>query len=408
MIASSIKWRTFVVGVVIVALCASAAAGPYSSLVVFGDSLSDVGNTDNVTPFFLKYPGRYYHQGRFSNGPVFVEALATGLGLPPITASTDGGNNFAYGGAQTTETGGIFGDYIQDIDEQVTEFLEERTVDPAALFFVYAGANDLVGGVTDVQGRVNQMTADIGRLVAKGARNFLVPNLPPLGFTPRFGCDAVAPCPMNELSSEFNAALWQSLDSLVASNSSLSIYRLDLSSMFHQARINPAEFGLVNVTAPAAPGLEPGAWFYDTGQIVDEPDTYLFWDDLHPTKAAHALLAERALASLLPLAGDYNADRRVDAGDYTVWRNSLGKTGYGFPADGNRDGIVNRDDFLLWKTHYGESSGGAGMYFRAGSVVPEPSSLDLQLIGGIGLPLAGGFLRRRKPCFTPRAGRQSS
>src|SRR4051812_18671090 len=54
----------------------------FQAIVVFGDSLSDTGNA-----------------GRFSNGPVWVEALARGLNLP-LRPSQAGGTNFAVGGAR--------------------------------------------------------------------------------------------------------------------------------------------------------------------------------------------------------------------------------------------------------------------------------------------------------------------
>ena len=79
-------------------LAASAAAGPCSQLVVFGDSLSDVGNIADATadfPFVSPTPGPYYYEGRFSNGPVYAETLASGLDSPPPLYSRDGGNNFA-------------------------------------------------------------------------------------------------------------------------------------------------------------------------------------------------------------------------------------------------------------------------------------------------------------------------
>src|SRR5262245_1866124 len=106
---------------VAVALCTSygaALAGPFSNLVVFGDSLSDVGNISNAT--FGTNPGPYYWNGRFSNGPVYTETLATGLGLPAMARSTAGGNDYAYGGAQTTGTKGLSGVFIKDVDEQVS------------------------------------------------------------------------------------------------------------------------------------------------------------------------------------------------------------------------------------------------------------------------------------------------
>ena len=78
----------------------AATADPiYSSMFVFGDSLSDGGNA------FLRTGGLYppppYAQ-RISNGPVAVEYLATMLGVP-LTPSLAGGTNCAVGGAATTQ-----------------------------------------------------------------------------------------------------------------------------------------------------------------------------------------------------------------------------------------------------------------------------------------------------------------
>lgn len=62
------------------------------------------------------------------------------------------------------------------------------------------------------------------------------------------------------------------------------------------------------------------------------------------------------LESLTPgssAAGDYNEDGRVDAADYTVWRDQSGQTGAGLAADGNGDEIVNELDRQLWISNYG-------------------------------------------------------
>ncbi len=76
---------------------AAAVALTPSRVVVFGDSLSDIGNIDDATLGVV--PGRTYYNGRFSNGPAWVERLASDLGAPPLGPSTAGGDNFAYGGA---------------------------------------------------------------------------------------------------------------------------------------------------------------------------------------------------------------------------------------------------------------------------------------------------------------------
>jgi phospholipase/lecithinase/hemolysin len=339
----------------------SAAAGPFSDLVVFGDSLSDVGNISSAT--FGIYPGPYYFNARFSNGPVYVEALATGLGLPATVRSTAGGSNFAYGGAQTSGTGGFNGLFIRDVDEQVDQFLASRTADPDALFVVFAGSNDLVGGQTNVNIPVNSLSEDIGRLIADGARQFLVPNLPLLGYTPRFNGNPTTLAQYNSRTTSFNSALDVMLDGLETSNPALTVFRLDVAGLFNQALVNPAAFGLTNVTQSAAPGLQPGTSSYNTSLIAPNANEYLFWDDLHPTATVHAYLAQAALDLLLALPGDFNDDGTVDAADYVVWRDGLG-TNF-TPAD-----------YDTWRTHFGETSAsgaGAGPFMA----VPEPPSLAI-------------------------------
>jgi hypothetical protein len=85
----------------------------------------------------------------------------------------------------------------------------------------------------------------------------------------------------------------------------------------------------------------------------------------------------RILVDLLP--GDYNDDGRVDAADYTVWRNTLGEsvsiltTG----ADGDRDGNITAVDYQVWKDNFGQSLAAPG---GAGVAVPEPVSLTQALL----------------------------
>jgi ELWxxDGT repeat protein len=55
----------------------------------------------------------------------------------------------------------------------------------------------------------------------------------------------------------------------------------------------------------------------------------------------------------LDLSGDYNSDDKVDAADYTVWRNKLGST-TDLSADGDGDGTVDEDDYGVWKANFGK------------------------------------------------------
>lgn len=81
----------------------------------------------------------------------------------------------------------------------------------------------------------------------------------------------------------------------------------------------------------------------------------------------------------LDLPGDFNGDGRVDAADYTSWRDTLGQTGSGLAADGNGDQVVDAEDLKVWKQNFGQAAAlqiavSAAMGGEA-SVVPEPGTL---------------------------------
>lgn len=86
----------------------------------------------------------------------------------------------------------------------------------------------------------------------------------------------------------------------------------------------------------------------------------------------------------VPGTGDFNGDGLVDAGDYTVWRDSLGQTGAGLAADADHNGIIDVQDYNLWKQVFG-SDYGTGSGNGSIAAVPEPSSTMLLLIAATAL-----------------------
>ena len=380
--------RTAFFSALVALVCtAPALAGPYSELIVFGDSLSDVGNVFQRTddfPFVAAIPvSPPYFDGRFSNGPVYSEQLATALGLGPLTHSVAGGTNYAHGNAMTSGTSGFPSLVIDDIDDQVDDFLSSGTVDSDSLFVVFAGANDLLAEDPNVNTSVGNLITDIGRLITAGAENLLVANLPLLGLTPRFN-DSGQSASMSALTESFNSALFTALDTLEASTPGVDFFRLDVAQLINDAIANPGAFGFVNVTEPAAPGLDVDTSGYDPNLIVDEPDTYLFWDELHPTTAAHALLAESALDAVT-FSADFDFNGQVDEIDLATWEVSYGVNAL---ADADGDGDSDGLDFLEWQKQRGN---GVTTIGAVGTVVPEPNSLMIS----IGL-LVWGYGRRQK------------
>ena len=95
------------------------------------------------------------------------------------------------------------------------------------------------------------------------------------------------------------------------------------------------------------------------------------------------------------LPGDYNADGRVDAADYLVWRQNLGASVV-LPND-TTPGEVSQVDYEIWKANYGQVviSGSA-----ESTLVPEPATLWL-----IGIMLTGAVGWSSKRDFRPRISR---
>jgi beta-glucanase (GH16 family) len=75
--------------------------------------------------------------------------------------------------------------------------------------------------------------------------------------------------------------------------------------------------------------------------------------------------------------GDYNADGRVDATDYVVWRNSRGESGIGLPADGSGNGTIDDADYLVWRGNFAITS---VTDVGSASALPEPSGMALAAI----------------------------
>ena len=81
--------------------------------------------------------------------------------------------------------------------------------------------------------------------------------------------------------------------------------------------------------------------------------------------------------------GDYNNNGKVDAADYTVWRDHLGQTFALQNRDPANTGAISASDYTSWKNHFGTpgAGGGAGVV----GAVPEPSTILLSVMALFGL-----------------------
>ena len=290
----------------------------YNSLVVFGDSLSDTGNDAHLTAakYTIPIPGPAgnYTLGRFTDGltdtlpaartdsGVWVEQLAALLPThPAVKDSLDGGLNFAYGFARTGSGQSLFSFgplnayfvYVDNVGQQITDYLANHPrIDSHTLFILWSGADDILNATTptDVISAATHQATNIQRLIDAGATQFLIVNLPPLGDTPRLNTMPTVAAAANQASVLFNDTLSFYLDVLPWLNFGrhLHLARLDVHKLFASMLANPTAYGFNNVTSAAQ------------GNVLVNPDTYLFWDDLHPTTQGHEVVALAALQVVAP------------------------------------------------------------------------------------------------------------
>lgn len=286
---------------------APALAGPFSSMFVFGDSLSDTGNLKILSPADYPPPssGPYY-DGRFSDGPVWVETLAADLGLAsaasPYFAGT-GGTNFAIAGARTGSTGSPPGVLAQIAGIWLPAF---GAADPDALYVVVGGGNDMrdarnafqTRSRSDAAGReaaaeaaMNDLISSIGFLAAHGAKHVLVSNLPDLGETPEARLIGLR-FASSDVSRRFDALMPELL--AAGAGFGLDMSFLDMAGLQDLVIADAtthggATYGITSVRTPCA------GFLYSTGHACSSS---LFSDALHPSAAAHRLIGAAAFAAV--------------------------------------------------------------------------------------------------------------
>ena len=275
----------------------SAHAGPYTQMVVFGDSLSDNGNVFAATGGGL--PVFPYLPGRFSDGQVWVEGLATALGLPALTPSLLGGTNYAWGGARSGSAPGSVPGVLTQLaiwgGNPANAF-----ADPNALYVVVAGGNDMrdargasstaVSRQAAADAAAGNIAAAVSTLASRGARHVLISNLPDLGNT----FEAVLlglVANSSDVSQRFSTAISGLEAMLEALFPNLDIDMLDMAGITAAVRTDAltnggATYGITNATRPC------GTFAGSAGAACN---VSLFSDALHPSAAGHALLAQAAL-----------------------------------------------------------------------------------------------------------------
>ncbi|MEE1921979.1 esterase EstP [Pseudomonas sp. 148P] len=300
------------------AACSSviAAPSPYSTMIVFGDSLADAGQfPDPTTPASSQRYTNRNADGTFA--PVSSMILGGYLGVPSdqLNASTSAvnaalgipdGNNWATGGYRTDQIyQSITGESLVVIPpgnpgagtvlRQRPGYLAGgRLADPNALYYLTGGGNDFLQGLVTSPAAAatsaTQLAASAQALQQAGARYIMVWLLPDLGLTP-----ALNGTPLQGATSQLSAVFNQTLVSQLAQIDA-EIIPLNIPLLFNEALANPTQFGLAadqNLlqTCYSGNGCTQNPTYGATGSTPD-PTKLLFNDSVHPTIAGQRMIAD--------------------------------------------------------------------------------------------------------------------
>lgn len=287
---------------------ARAAEPTVKALYVFGDSYSDNGAARALSLEAVKakvpqasvLPAEesagLYWNGRWSNGPTAVEDLARALGA----RLTD----FAVGGARCGS-----GNYYTWLDGwrdsglrgQVLSFVaREQKLDAKALYVLGASANDFflhtdmaspatLGEIA--QSCAQDMKDAVQILHDHGARNFLVLGAYNLDRVPAVAQDAHAAAEARTFVADYDRITQQAL-APIAAESGVHLIWFPWSSVVESLMADAQGSHLADITHPCQP-TQPAP-----GKVCAAPDTALWWDEYHPTRHVHALIAQRMFETL--------------------------------------------------------------------------------------------------------------
>ncbi|WP_374401064.1 autotransporter domain-containing protein [Niveibacterium sp.] len=293
-------------GAAIAALFAiPAAANDFNATVFFGDSLTDSG-------YYAGQAG--VTGGKFTTNPgkVWAENLAAKLGTSatPALPGTSG-TDYAQGGARISGSPAIgvpdaWG--AETITAQINRHLASNggVADSRTLYTLWGGANDIfyavgtfgsdTGAITNyVLATTTDQVNAVKTLFNAGAKYVMVPNLPDIGATPLgISAGAAGAAGLTTLASNYNSALFGKL-----AGEKLNIIPLDAFHLLREVQADPARYGFSNTTDRAC-GATRSLMCTPSEYVASGADqSYVFADDVHPTTAAHALLADYAYSMLI-------------------------------------------------------------------------------------------------------------
>ncbi|KMT13615.1 hypothetical protein BVRB_4g082160 [Beta vulgaris subsp. vulgaris] len=306
-------------------------------LFIFGDSLSDSGNNNNLVtaakcnfpPYGVDFPGGA--TGRFTNGRTTIDLIGDHLGLPAYIkafpsvkdAEIIRGVNYASGSSGIlNETGLQVGQRIcmnEQIDRHrsIVNKIKAKLGQAGGqahlnqcLYSVYAGSNDwmfnyylrpsvmashmLPNSYSDEL--IKQLTGQIDKLMEMGARKVIIFGLSPLGCLPILNLIKTCSPVVNAVLKAFNGKLKLLVDKYNKRPGVKFIYINTMDIISANNLKNIAAAGMKNTNSPCC-GVAPECVPFSVP--CQDRNKRAYWDQEHPTEAANKILAGRAFNAQL-------------------------------------------------------------------------------------------------------------
>ncbi|WCJ38892.1 GDSL esterase/lipase At1g58430 [Euphorbia peplus] len=326
----------------------SSSSPKFPALFVIGDSVMDTGNNkyiptwvnSNYFPYGQNYT-THSPTGRFSNGKLLSDMLASYLGikesLPPYLNPTlspselMSGVNFASAGSGFDDLTSLVSGSIP-VSKQMKYFKlyidklklivgEEKAnvIVNSALVVLSAGTNDWFFNYYDVPTRrltydvsgyqdflLNRMQSFIKELYEVGCRSIIVSGLAPTGCIPvQMTLSPGKHCmeDQNRDSVIYNKKLVKILSDLQSTLQGIKLVYNDIYTPVIDMVNNPTNYGFVETTRGCCieRGKELLSMFCSRkAGPCENPDQYIFWDQIHPTLAGYNYIFDYMTCNVLP------------------------------------------------------------------------------------------------------------
>lgn len=290
---------------IFVLLCAclfslSVQAATINKIIVFGDSLSDNGNIYALTNYAIPKNPPYF-QGRFSNGPVWIESLARNMGIN--VENKDQFSVYAYAGAWGADESPRDEMALVNLAWEVSEYIgveASHGIPSQTLITIWIGSNDYLSGRYDTDpekstsATVSSIQNNIEYLIQNGAKHFLIVNLSDLGTTPKaYAQGAQFAARLSLLSRLHNQKLAAMLAKLRMQHPDVQLLGFDLIPHFNDLLLHPEKYHLINLKDACYDGDYGSLDGTEnkTYQLCSNPNEYIYWDFVHPSKTIHDNLA---------------------------------------------------------------------------------------------------------------------